>query len=81
LKNQGEIIHQLRLLTSQFSRFENRLNEIDEKLAENFDSTNEKTMLDVTFFIYFQILNLFNYILFILIIFKLSLLLKVLQKP
>jgi len=81
LENQGEIIHQLRLLTSQFSRFENRLNEIDEKLAENFDSTNEKTMLDVTFFIYFQILNLFNYILFILIIFKLSLLLKVLQKP
>jgi hypothetical protein len=81
LENQGEIIHQLRLLTTQFSRFENRLNEIDEKLAENFDSTNEKTMLDVTFFIYFQILNLFNYILFILIIFKLSLLLKVLQKP
>ena len=81
MENQREIIHQLRLLTSQFSQFENRLNEIDEKLAENFDSTNEKTMLDVTFFIYFQILNLFNYILFILIIFKLSLLLKVLQKP
>ena len=45
----------LQILTKQYERFESKLKEIDEKLANNFDTTNEKTMLEVN--------NIFNFIL------------------
>ena len=49
LENQGEIIHQIRKLSSKVDRVENRLKDLEESLVENFDATNEKAFQEVIF--------------------------------
>ncbi|KAF0478845.1 hypothetical protein F8M41_023939 [Gigaspora margarita] len=43
IENQGVILHQLQKLNSKVRRIKNRLKEIEEKMDNNFDFTNEKT--------------------------------------
>ena len=47
IENQGEILHQLQELNSKVGRLENRLKEMEEKMDNNFDFTNEKTFKEV----------------------------------
>jgi hypothetical protein len=47
LENQGEILHQIKKLTSNFSRIENRLKEMEDKLVDKYDLTNEKNFIEV----------------------------------
>ena len=49
MENQGEILHQIRELNTKVGRVDNRLRDIEEKLAKNFDNTNEKTFHEVIF--------------------------------
>ncbi|KAF0332853.1 hypothetical protein F8M41_019643 [Gigaspora margarita] len=48
IKNQGEILHQLQELNSKVGRLENWLKEMEEKMDNNFDFTNEKTFKEDT---------------------------------
>ncbi|KAF0433674.1 hypothetical protein F8M41_005006 [Gigaspora margarita] len=43
IENQGEILHQLQELNSKVRRLENQFKEIEEKMNNNFNFTNEKT--------------------------------------
>jgi len=49
LENQGEILHQIRELNTKVGRVDNRLRDIEEKLAKNLNNTNEKTFHEVIF--------------------------------
>lgn len=51
LENQSEIIHQIKQLTSKFSLIENRLKNMENKLVEKFDVSNEKTFQEVINFL------------------------------
>ncbi|KAF0533485.1 hypothetical protein F8M41_010472 [Gigaspora margarita] len=42
IENQGEILHQLQELNSKVERLENQLKEMEKKMDNNFDFTNEK---------------------------------------
>ncbi|KAF0428193.1 hypothetical protein F8M41_005912 [Gigaspora margarita] len=48
IKNQGEILHQLQELNSKVGRLENRFKEMEEKMDNNFNFTNEKTFKEDT---------------------------------
>jgi len=67
LKNQGEILHQIRELNTKVGRVEYQLRDLEEKLVKNFDNTNEKTFHEVIFlslnFIFFNIIIINNLIL------------------
>ncbi|KAF0472452.1 hypothetical protein F8M41_025023 [Gigaspora margarita] len=47
IKNQGEILQQLQELYSKVGRLENQFKEMEEKMDNNFDFTNEKTFKEV----------------------------------
>jgi tetrahydromethanopterin S-methyltransferase subunit G len=47
IENQGEILHEVKAIKSNFVRIENRLKDIEEKLENNFDFKNEKTFQEV----------------------------------
>ena len=49
MENQGEILYQIRELNTKVGRVDNWLRDIEEKLAKNFDNTNEKTFHEVIF--------------------------------
>ncbi|RIB04327.1 hypothetical protein C2G38_2222676 [Gigaspora rosea] len=48
VENQGEILYQLQELNSKVRRLENQLKEMEEKIDNNFDFTNEKTFKENT---------------------------------
>ncbi|KAF0480266.1 hypothetical protein F8M41_023763 [Gigaspora margarita] len=48
IENQEAILHQLQELNSKVRRIENRLKEMEEKMDNNFDFTNEKTFKEDT---------------------------------
>ncbi|KAF0453208.1 hypothetical protein F8M41_001784 [Gigaspora margarita] len=48
IENQGKILHQLQELNSKVRRIENQLKEIEEKMDNNFDFTNEKIFKEDT---------------------------------
>ncbi|KAF0546105.1 hypothetical protein F8M41_001542 [Gigaspora margarita] len=47
IENQEEILHQLQELNSKVGRLENWFKEMEEKMDNNFDFTNEKTFKEV----------------------------------
>ena len=49
MENQREILHRIRELNTKVGRLEYQLRDLDEKLAKNFDNTNEKTFHEVIF--------------------------------
>ncbi|KAF0400231.1 hypothetical protein F8M41_009576 [Gigaspora margarita] len=48
IENQEEILHQLQKLNSKIRRLENRFKEMEKKMNNNFDFTNEKTFKEDT---------------------------------